>query len=56
MPSFGFFADICGEAYNDQYNGLQPTKHDQTAVKGYAGFPLDLRLSLSIGIIYRFNY
>lgn len=56
VPSFGFFADFCGEAYNDQYNGLQPTKQDQTHFEGYAGFPLDIRLSLSIGIIYRFNY
>ena len=54
--SFGIFADLCGEAFNDQYNGLQPSEHDQTAFTGYAGFPLDLRLSLSLGVIFRINY
>lgn len=53
---FGVFADFCGEAYNDQYNGLQPTKEDQTAFTGYAGFPLDLRFALSLGVIFRINY
>ena len=52
----GIFADLCGEAYNDQYNGLQPSEHDQTAYKGYAGFPLDLRMMLSLGLIFRINY
>ena len=55
-PSFGLFADLCGEAFRDQYNGLQPSEHDQTAFEGYAGFPLDLRFSLSFGVIYRINY
>ncbi|MBO4536597.1 MAG: hypothetical protein J5702_05260 [Bacteroidales bacterium] len=54
--SFGIFADLCGEAFNDQYNGLQPSEHDQTAYTGYAGFPLDLRVSLSLGVIFRINY
>lgn len=54
--SFGLFADFCTEAFNDQYNGLQPSKQDQTAFTGYAGFPLDMRFSLSLGIIYRINY
>lgn len=54
--SFGIFADLCGEAFNDRYNGLLPTEHDQTAFTGYAGFPLDLRLSLSLGVIFRINY
>ena len=53
--NFGIFADLCGEAYNDQYNGLQPTKEDQSAYKGYAGFPLDLRAMLSFGVIFRIN-
>ena len=53
---FGIFADLCGEAYNDQYNGLQPSKEDQTAFTGYAGFPLDLRFMLSLGVIFRINY
>ena len=55
-PSFGLFADFCGEAYNDKFNGLRPSEHDQTAFTGYAGFPLDIRMSLSLGIIYRINY
>lgn len=54
--SFGIFADLCGEAYRDRYNGLQPTEQDQTAYTGYAGFPFDLRFSLSLGVIYRLNY
>ena len=54
--SFGIFADLCGEAFNDRYNGLRPSEHDQTAFTGYAGFPLDLRLSLSLGVIFRINY
>lgn len=53
--NFGIFADLCGEAYNDQYNGLQPTEQDQQAYSGYAGFPLDLRASLSFGVIFRIN-
>lgn len=52
---FGIFIDLCGEAYNDQYNGLQPTKQDQEAYKGYAGFPLDLRAIASFGVIIRIN-
>lgn len=51
--SFGIFADLCGEAYGDQYNGLQPTQGDQNQDDGYAGFPFDLRASLSFGIIFR---
>ena len=43
------------EAYRDNYNGLQPTEHDQTAYTGYAGFPLDLRPMLSLGVIFRIN-
>lgn len=53
--NFGIFADLCGEAYGDQYNGLQPTERDQGDFSGYAGFPLDLRASLSFGIIFRIN-
>ena len=54
--SFGLFGNLCWEAYKDQFNGLQPSEHDQTAYTGYAGFPLDLRFTLSLGVIYRFNY
>ncbi|MCR5710368.1 MAG: hypothetical protein K6G79_07795 [Bacteroidales bacterium] len=49
--SLGLFADFRGEGYRDQYNGLQPTKLDQQASEGYAGFPLDLRFSVQLGII-----
>ena len=42
-PSIGVFIDLGGEAYADNYNGLQPAKTDQENYKGYAGFPLDLR-------------
>lgn len=52
---FGIFADLCGEAYRDNYNGLQPTKEDQSGYTGYAGFPLDLRAMLSFGVIFRIN-
>ena len=53
--TFGIFADLCGEAYTDQYNGLQPTKDDQSDYQGYAGFPFDLRAMLSFGVIFRIN-
>lgn len=53
--SFGLFGDLGLEAYNDKYNGLEPTKQDQSYFKGYGGFPLDLRFTLSFGIIFRFN-
>ena len=52
---FVVYADLCGEAYRDDYNGLQPTKEDQSYFKGYAGFPLDLRAMLSFGVIFRVN-
>lgn len=51
----GIFADLSGEAYRDDYNGLQPTSSDHGDSKGYAGFPLDLRASLSFGVIFRIN-
>ena len=53
--AFGIFADMGLEAYRDNYNGLQPSKEDQTAYTGYAGFPLDLRPMLSLGVIFRIN-
>lgn len=52
---FGLFVDLCGEAYRDNFNGLQPTKGDQSHYKGYAGFPLDLRAMASFGVIFRIN-
>ncbi len=51
---FGFFADLCGEAYNDNYNGLMPNKEEQKTYEGYGGFPLDLRGLLSVGIVFHF--
>lgn len=52
---FGIYLDLCGEAYRDDYNGLQPTKKDQEHYQGYAGFPLDLRAMASFGVIFRIN-
>ena len=52
---FGIYVDLCGEAYNDKYNGLQPTEEDQGYFKGYGGFPLDLRGMASFGVIFRIN-
>ena len=50
----GIYADLCGEAYTDGYNGLQPTKEDKEKVKGYPGFPFDLRALASLGVIFHF--
>lgn len=52
---FGIFLDLGGEAYTDQYNGLQPTPRDQTDFAGYAGFPFDVRLTASFGVLFRIN-
>ena len=55
VPSgFGIFADLCGEAYTDMYNGLMPSKQDQENYEGYGGFPWDLRGLLSLGMVYYF--
>lgn len=55
FPSgFGFFADLCGEAFHDKYNGLMPSEKDQEHYEGYGGFPLDLRGKVSLGVIYHF--
>lgn len=51
---FGIFADICAEAYTDQYNGLQPSEADQSMGAGYAGFPFDLRGLASLGVVFHF--
>ncbi len=51
---FGLFADLCGEAYTDMYNGLMPTKQDQAIESGYPGFPLDLRILASLGMVFHF--
>jgi len=50
----GIFADLCGEAYADNFNGLKPTDEDFNNYKGYPGFPFDLRAPLSLGVLYRF--
>lgn len=50
----GLYADLCGEAYNDMYNGLMPSEEDQKRYEGYAGFPLDLRGIVSLGVVYHF--
>ena len=51
---FGIFADLCGEGWTDNYNGLKPSKEDQKDYEGYAGFPLDLRGLFGAGIVYHF--
>ncbi|MCR5744326.1 MAG: hypothetical protein K6G41_00805 [Bacteroidales bacterium] len=53
---FGIYADLCCEFYRDSYNGLQPRKEDQSQYVGYAGFPFDLRMMASFGILFRINY
>lgn len=53
---FGIFADLGVEAYRDNYNGLQPSELDHGTDKGYAGFPFDIRLTASMGIIFRFEH
>ena len=51
----GIYGDLCLEAYTDQYNGLMPgAKEQANDFEGYGGFPLDLRIPLSFGILYRF--
>lgn len=51
---FGVFADIAGEAYTDNFNGLMPKDGDFDAFHGYAGFPFDLRGLCSLGVVYHF--
>jgi opacity protein-like surface antigen len=52
--NIGLFADVCGEAYTDEYNGLIPSVKDQENFEGYGGFPLDIRGLVSLGLLYRF--
>jgi len=55
-PHFGMYLDLRAEGFMDNYNGLQPTSADQDLFEeGYAGFPFDLRISASFGLIYRFK-
>jgi len=49
---FGIFADICGEAYGDNYNGMRPTGRFVDYLNGYAGFPFDLRGHVSLGLVF----
>lgn len=51
---FGIYVDMGGEAYTDLYNGLQPTAQDQEGFVGYAGFPLDLRAKIDLGLVLHF--
>lgn len=51
----GIFADLCGEAYTDAFNGLRPDKEDQADYEGSAGFPYDLRVVLTFGVSYKFK-
>lgn len=52
--SIGLFADVFGEAYADQYNGLMPTDEDHAQFGGYGGFPFDLRGLVTFGFLFRF--
>ncbi len=54
--SIGIYADICGEAYTDRFNCLQPTEKDKANnnYQGYPGFPLDLRALCSFGVAFHF--
>ena len=49
---FGLFADLCGEAYTDSYNGINPV--GEVNEKGRPGFPLDMRGVLSCGLVFHF--
>jgi len=51
---FGVFADLGGEAFTDKFNGLRPTEEDHSGREGYAGFPFDLRATLSLGVVCHF--
>jgi len=53
----GIYVDICGEGYTDGYNGIKPTDEDQASTTGggAAGFPLDCRGLVSLGLIYHFK-
>lgn len=53
-PRLGIYMDLCGEAYTDGYNGLKPSETEQQNYQGYAGFPLDLRGLLSLGVAWYF--
>ena len=51
----GVVFDLCLEAYPDKYDGLQPTRGDQSLVAtGYRGMPFDLKGIFSIGLAYHF--
>lgn len=50
----GILIDLRGEGFTDNFSGIQPSAEDQAAVEGYAGFPLDLRAMISLGVAYRF--
>jgi len=50
----GLFADLGADAYTDNFNCLKPTTSDQ-AGKGYSGFPFDMKINASFGVVYHFN-
>ena len=50
----GILVDACGEFYGDTYDCLLPTLDDHGSYRGYAGFPFDMRFTLSLGIAYHF--
>lgn len=48
---FGIFADFCGEAFTEAFNGQHKLKGSG---KGKSDFPFDLRASASLGVIMHF--
>ena len=53
-PEVGILIDACGEFYSDTYDGLMPAWDEHQPYRGYAGFPFDMRFTLSMGIAYHF--
>jgi len=49
----GMFFELGGTGFADNYNGLEPGEFDHYG-EGYAGFPLDIKISASIGFICHF--
>lgn len=53
-PEVGILVDACGEFYTDTYDCLMPAWDEHQPYRGYAGFPFDMRFTLSLGIAYHF--
>ena len=53
-PEVGVLIDACGEFYTDRYDCLMPHINDHEPYRGYAGFPFDMRVIVSLGFAYHF--